>query len=63
MNRPHMERGPPKLGDEFWLRGTMPLMERGDAVVLAPGWHRYSGTRAEITRATDLVPRAETFLQ
>ncbi|MGC4008542.1 MAG: hypothetical protein QM805_05840 [Pseudomonas sp.] len=40
MNTAHMEQDLPKLGDEFWLRGTMALMERCDAVVLAPGWHR-----------------------
>jgi len=32
-----MEQGLPKVGDEFWLRGTMELMARYDAVVLAPG--------------------------
>lgn len=73
MNTAHMEQDLPKLGDEFWLRGTMALMERCDAVVLAPGWQRSAGTLAEITRAeelrlpiyqaADLVPRAETFLQ
>lgn len=60
----------PALGDEFWLRGTMGLMERCD--VVAPGWQRSAGTLAEIERAeelrlpilraADLIPSAQAFI-
>lgn len=37
--------------DDFFLRGTLELMRRCDAVVLCPGWARSMGTRAEIETA------------
>lgn len=54
MNTAHMEADLPHLDDGFWLRGTLQLMERCDAVVLAEGWERSSGTLAEIARADEL---------
>ncbi len=39
------------LTDEFWLDGTMELLRRCDAVLLAPRWHLSSGTLAEIEEA------------
>ncbi|WP_160286352.1 DUF1937 family protein [Pseudomonas knackmussii] len=72
MNTAHLEVGLPALGDEFWLKGTMELMERCDAVALAPGWQRSAGTLAEIARAeemrlpvfreADLIPSAKAFV-
>ncbi|MDH4609737.1 hypothetical protein [Pseudomonas sp. BN102] len=37
MNSAHMDADLPDLGDAFWLRGTMELMERCNAVVLRAG--------------------------
>lgn len=72
MNTAHMEVDLPNLGDEFWLRGTMELMERCDAVVLVDGWDRSAGTLGEIARAdemrlpvfrsSDLLPSAAEFI-
>lgn len=72
MNTAHLEQDVPALEDEFWLRGTMELMERCDALALAPGWQRSVGTLAEIERAeemrlpifraADLIPEAKTFV-
>jgi hypothetical protein len=36
---------------EFWLRGTLELLRRADAVVLVAGWEKSIGTRAEIVEA------------
>lgn len=54
MNTAHLEDVLPALGDEFWLRGTMEMMEKCDAVLLAPGWQSSAGTLAEIARAEEL---------
>ncbi|MCY1384753.1 hypothetical protein D9M69_730480 [compost metagenome] len=72
MNSAHMEADLPHLGDAFWLRGTMELMERSDAVVLVDGWERSAGTLGEIARAdtmrlpvfrsSDLLPSAAEFI-
>ena len=72
MNTAHMDADLPDLGDAFWLRGTMELMERCDAVVLIEGWGRSEGTLAEIARAdalrlpvfrsSDLLPSAAEFI-
>lgn len=35
------------MPDEFWLRATLELMRRCDAVFLIPGWHRSLGTHGE----------------
>lgn len=51
LNTAHMEDDLPHLGDEFWLAGTMRLMERCHAVLLVPGWEQSAGTLAEICRA------------
>ncbi len=71
-NTAHMELSLPHLGDEFWLRGTLELMERCDALVLCPGWERSEGTLGEIARADtlrlpifrslDLLPSASDFI-
>lgn len=53
-NTAHMELDLPDLGDEFWLRGTLAIMERCDAVVLVPGWQNSAGTLGEIARADEL---------
>lgn len=72
MNTAHMDAELEHLNDDFWLVGTMALMERCDAVVLVEGWERSSGTLAEIARAEqmsipifrnkDLLPNASEFL-
>jgi hypothetical protein len=71
-NTAHMDADLPNLGDEFWLRGTLELMERCDAVVLVDGWERSAGTLGEIARAdtmrlpvfrsSDLLPSAAEFI-
>ena len=40
--------------DQFFLDGTMALMERCDAVVLVEGWRCSQGTLGEIHRAREL---------
>lgn len=40
--------------NDFWLAGTMALMERCDAVMLCHGWQESKGTLAEIARAKEL---------
>lgn len=72
-NTAHMELDLPDLGDEFWLRGTLAIMERCDAVVLVPGWERSAGTLGEIARADalripvfrtlDTLPTACAFIE
>jgi hypothetical protein len=37
--------------DKFWLDGTLELLRRCDAVILARGWEQSSGTRAEKAEA------------
>lgn len=53
-NTAHMEIDVPDRGDEFWLAGTLEMMERCDAVVLVKGWQKSCGTRGEIIRAKEL---------
>jgi predicted Rossmann-fold nucleotide-binding protein len=72
-NTAHMELDLPELGDDFWLRGTMAMMERCDAVVLVPGWENSAGTKAEMARADalripifrnlDTLPSARAFIE
>lgn len=72
-NTAHMELDLPELGDEFWLRGTMEMMERCDAVVLVPGWESSAGTKGEMARADalripifrtlDTLPSARAFIE
>ena len=72
-NTAHMELDLPGLGDDFWLAGTLEMMERCDAVVLVPGWQNSAGTRGEIIRADELripifrtldtLPRARAFIE
>lgn len=72
-NTAHMELDLPELGDDFWLRGTMEMMERCDAVVLVPGWENSAGTKGEMARADarripifrtlDTLPSARAFIE
>jgi hypothetical protein len=39
------------LDDDFWLNGTLELMERCDAVMLVKNWRESAGARAEVARA------------
>jgi nucleoside 2-deoxyribosyltransferase len=50
MNSAHMEQET-GLPDEFWLKTTLNLLRRCDAVVLVPGWEKSQGTLAEIEYA------------
>jgi len=43
-----------QLDDAFWLEGTMELLRRCDAVVLAPYWQLSEGTKGEIAEAEAL---------
>lgn len=40
-----------QLDDVFWLRGTVALLRRCDAMILVPGWEHSEGTIAEIHEA------------
>jgi hypothetical protein len=35
------------LGDDFWLRATLSLLKRCDAMLLCPGWRNSEGSIAE----------------
>jgi nucleoside 2-deoxyribosyltransferase len=50
-NTAHMDGA---ADDVLWLAGTLELMRRCDAVVVAPRWERSTGTRAEIDEAMRL---------
>lgn len=39
---------------EFWIAGTMRLLERCDAAVTAPGWRNSRGSVGEVARAGEL---------
>lgn len=52
-NTAHMELNL-QHDDEFWLRGTLELMTRCDAVVLVPGWQNSAGTLGEIAKADSM---------
>ena len=43
-----------RLGDDYWLRLTMEVMERCDIVVCGPGWEESAGALAERERAEAL---------
>lgn len=46
--------------DDVWLEGDLLIVERCDALILAPGWERSSGTRGEIAHAEEHgIPRLE----
>lgn len=40
-----------QLTDDFWLKGTLALLARCDALVLVPGWERSAGARGEVAYA------------
>lgn len=40
-----------ELPDEFFLNGTMALLERCDAIYLLPTWQSSAGARAELKQA------------
>lgn len=71
-NTSHLDQYAPELGDDYWLRGTLELMTRCDALVLVPGWETSEGAQAEIRRADelripiyrslDLLPGASEFI-
>lgn len=42
------------MPDEFWLKGTLELMRRCDAVALVDGWEASSGARVEVEEARRL---------
>ena len=42
------------LNSEYWLRATMEMMTRCDAVVLVKGWRKSAGSVAERKRALEL---------
>ncbi len=53
LNTAHMEEDL-DYPDDYWLAGTMLLMEKCAAVVLVPGWQNSNGTLAEVARAKQL---------
>jgi len=40
--------------ESFWLRGTLELMRRADAVLVMPAWERSEGTMGEVDEAQRL---------
>lgn len=45
----------PLQSDEYWLRATLAIMERCDALYIVPGWEDSIGTLGEIRRALELA--------
>lgn len=43
--------GLPGVTDAFWLKGTLELMRRCDAVVIYAGWWKSEGTVGEVNEA------------
>jgi hypothetical protein len=41
-------------GYEFWIAGTLALMERCDALVTVPGWEASKGATGELKRMLEL---------
>jgi hypothetical protein len=50
-SRPEYEQVQPY---QFWIAGTMLLLERCDAVVTVPGWRDSKGATGEVERAKEL---------
>lgn len=49
--------------DEVWLAGDLEILRRCDAVVVCPGWHASTGSRAEVATAKTLgIPVFATVL-
>ncbi len=42
-----------ELPDEFWLKGTLALLERCDAIVMVGQWQLSTGAMGELTWATE----------
>jgi len=40
--------------DEVWLKGTLEMLKRCDAVMLVAGWEQSSGSRVEVKVAKEL---------
>ena len=53
-NTAQFERVVPSQKPEFWIDGTLALLEKCDAVVLVPGWQESIGTLGEIRHALKL---------
>jgi hypothetical protein len=43
-----------QIDDDFWLQGTLALLENCDAIYLIPGWEESSGAKAEAERAAEI---------
>ena len=39
--------------DDFWITGTLCLLERCDAMIVLPGWENSTGTKGEIRLCED----------
>lgn len=55
------------LTEQFWLDGTLEMLRRCDAIMLADGWRTSKGTEAEINEALRLgkpvyIDRADAWL-
>lgn len=37
--------------DDVWLKGDLELLNRCDAIMMAPGWERSSGAKAELAHS------------
>lgn len=55
---PHSNTAHPEFenvqGYEFWIAGTLALMERCDALVTVPGWEASKGATGELKRMLEL---------
>ena len=49
---------------EFWIEGTMALLERCDALITVPGWEASDGACGEVKRAGELgMPRFHSLVE
>lgn len=68
LNTANMELDAPEIGDEYFLKGTMEMMRKCDAVLLTD-WRAYDksvGTQKEVTdayyRGIPVFPRVEDLV-